>query len=303
MNKMEEELQRYITYLEGERNLSPRTIVEYKKDLDNFLNYAKKAKKKTIYEIDMKFLRRYLSYLRTLRYSSSTISRKISSVRGFFSFLEMMDIIKKDPSQFIPTIKKERRLPSYLKQDEMLDLLKSPILLDILGKRDKAIFETFYSTGIRVSELVGLIMDSVDLEQGKIKVMGKGRRERIALLNQDTKEAIKNYLKESRPELLRSDKKTHGTSNSLFLNKNGRRLTSRGVGKIVERYIKKLGIVKRISPHSIRHSFATHMLEAGADLRVVQELLGHLNISTTQIYTHITKGKLKEVYKKTHPRA
>ena len=145
---MENKLKKYIIYLEGERNLSPRTIVEYKKDLDNFLKYAKRAKKKNVYEMDMKFLRRYLSYLRTLRYSSSTISRKISSVRGFFSFLEMMDIIKKDPSQFIPTIKKERRLPSYLKQDEMLDLLKSPILLDILGKRDKAIFETFYSTGI-----------------------------------------------------------------------------------------------------------------------------------------------------------
>lgn len=300
---MENELKKYIIYLEGERNLSPRTIVEYKKDLDKFLKYAKRAKKKNVYEIDMKFLRRYLSYLRTLRYSSSTISRKISSVRGFFSFLEMMDIIKKDPSQFIPTIKKERRLPSYLKQDEMLDLLKSPILLDILGKRDKAIFETFYSTGIRVSELVGLTMENVDLEQGKIKVMGKGRRERIALLNQNAKEVIENYLKESRPELLRSDKKTHGISNALFLNKNGRKLTSRGVRKIVERYIKKLGIIKKISPHSLRHSFATHMLEAGADLRVVQELLGHLNISTTQIYTHITKGKLKEVYKKTHPRA
>ncbi len=300
---MKNELEKYIIYLEGERNLSPRTIVEYKKDLNRFLDYAKRGKKKTVYEIDMKFLRRYLSYLRTLRYSPSTISRKISSVRGFFSFLEMMDIIKKDPSQFIPTIKKERRLPSYLKQDEMLDLLKSPILLDILGKRDKAIFETFYSTGIRVSELVGLTMESVDLEQGKIKVMGKGRRERIALLNPNAKEAIENYLKESRPELLRSDKKTHGRSNALFLNKNGRKLTSRGVGKIVERYIKKLGIIKKISPHSIRHSFATHMLEAGADLRAVQELLGHLNISTTQIYTHITKGKLKEVYKKTHPRA
>jgi len=300
---MENELKKYIIYLEGERNLSPRTVVEYKKDLNRFLDYAKRCKKKTVYEIDMKFLRRYLSYLRTLRYSSSTISRKISSVRGFFSFLEMMDIIKKDPSQFIPTIKKERRLPSYLKQDEMLDLLKSPILLDILGKRDKAIFETFYSTGIRVSELVGLTIESVDLEQGKIKVMGKGRRERIALLNPNAKEAIENYLKESRPELLRSDKKTHGRSNALFLNKNGRKLTSRGVRKIVERYIKKLGIIKKISPHSLRHSFATHMLEAGADLRAVQELLGHLNISTTQIYTHITKGKLKEVYKKTHPRA
>ena len=300
---MKKELQKYIVYLEGERNLSPKTINEYKKDIKKFWDYAERAKKKNVSDIDIKFLRRYLSYLRTLRYSPSTISRKISSVRGFFSYLEMMKIIDKNPSQFMPTIKGKKKLPSYLKREEMLNLLQSPILLDVLGKRDRAIFETFYSTGIRVSELVGLIIESVDLKQRRIKVMGKGRRERIALLNKDAKESIENYLKESRHELLRNDKKTHGSSKALFLNKNGRKLTSRGVRKIVERYIKKLGIIKKISPHSIRHSFATHMLEAGADLRVVQELLGHLNISTTQIYTHITKGKLREVYKKTHPRA
>lgn len=300
---MEEEFQRYITYLEGERNLSPNTIKEYKKDIKKFFEYTKRAKKKNLNEIDSKFLRRYLSYLRTMRYSTSTISKKISSIRGFFSFLEMMNIIDENPSQFIPTIKREKKLPNYLKKKEMLNLLESPVLLDNLGKRDKAIFETFYSTGIRVSELVNLKIDDIDLKHKKIKVLGKGRRERITLLNKNAKDSIEEYLMKSRPELLKNDKKTHGISKSLFLNKNGRKLASRGVRKIVERYIKKLGIIKRISPHSIRHSFATHMLDAGANLRAVQELLGHLNISTTQIYTHLTKSKLKEIYEKTHPRA
>ncbi|HRZ67399.1 MAG TPA: tyrosine recombinase XerC, partial [Candidatus Omnitrophota bacterium] len=231
--------------------------------------------------------------------SKVSIARKIASIRSFFKFLFREGIIKNNPASSLSTPKRDKHLPKFLDEKEIVLLLESPGKEDEAGLRDGAILETLYSTGIRVSELVGLNIDTVDQIGGVIKVYGKGKKERIVPIGDRALQAIRDYLKKRRAS---NTKDTHA-GKALFFNKNGGRLTDRSIRRIINKYITKTSIQQKISPHTLRHSFATHMLDHGADLRSVQELLGHANLSTTQIYTHITTERLKSAYTKAHPRA
>ena len=238
-------------------------------------------------------MRRFLAELRRKESAKRTVVRKLASIRSFFKFLFREKYIKANPADSIFTPKLDKELPEFLDYKKTVKLVTSPKLDTVMGLRDRAIFEVLYSTGIRVSELVGLNRDNVDLISGSIKVRGKGKKERIALLGKESQKALRNYLREADPK----------DTKAVFMNKNGTRLTDRSVRRMMDKYVKECSIEQNISPHSIRHSFATHLIENGADLRSVQELLGHKNLSTTQIYTHMGSERLREIYMKAHPRA
>lgn len=289
---MQRYIEKFINYLKVERNSSDHTVKNYLIDLDAFSAFA--AEKK-IEEIDHLFLRRYLAELRTRNYSKRTIARKLASLRSFFKFLFREGLIKTNPITAVITPKLDKKLPVFLDVDKAARLVEAPDTSTIPGLRDRAMLETLYSTGIRVSELVGLNLGDVDLISGVIKVLGKGRKERMTPIGDSAMNAIRKYIDNRGPDT--------GERDALFLNKSRSRLTDRSVRRVVDKYIKQCSIVEKISPHSLRHSFATHLLDRGADLRSVQELLGHMNLSTTQIYTHVTMERLKNVYDKAHPRA
>jgi integrase/recombinase XerC len=224
------------------------------------------------------------------------MARRLSAFRSFFKFLYREGYIKINPTSAIATPKLEKKLPVFLGQERVEALISAPDDKTLMGSRDRAILETLYSTGIRVSELAGLSVDDIDFISGVIKVFGKGRKERIVPIGDVAMKALRNYL--DKRTLSRSKK-----SDAVFLNKSSRRLTGRSVRRIVDKYIKMCSIQEKVSCHSLRHSFATHLLDRGADLRSVQELLGHKNLSTTQIYTHVTTERMKSIYDKAHPRA
>ncbi len=286
-------VEKFIRYLEIERNASKHTLVNYSIDLKSLSEFLKDE---PIEKVDYVVLRRYLASLKELKLSKVSIARKIASIRSFFKFLFREGIIKNNPASSLSTPKRDKHLPKFLDEKEIVLLLESPGKEDESGLRDAAILETLYSTGIRVSELVGLNIVSVDQIGGVIKVLGKGKKERIVPIGDRALQAIRDYLKKRRLAGGKDDR-------ALFFNKNGGRLTDRSVRRIINKYILKTSIQQKISPHTLRHSFATHLLDHGADLRSVQELLGHANLSTTQIYTHITTERLKSAYEKTHPRA
>jgi len=286
-------VEKFIRYLEIERNASKHTLVNYSIDLKSLSEFLKDE---PIEKVDYVVLRRYLASLKELKLSKVSIARKIASIRSFFKFLFREGIIKNNPASSLSTPKRDKHLPKFLDEKEIVLLLESPGKEDESGLRDAAILETLYSTGIRVSELVGLNIVSVDQIGGVIKVLGKGKKERIVPIGDRALQAIRDYLKKRRLAGGNDDR-------ALFFNKNGGRLTDRSVRRIINKYILKTSIQQKISPHTLRHSFATHLLDHGADLRSVQELLGHANLSTTQIYTHITTERLKSAYEKTHPRA
>jgi tyrosine recombinase XerC len=267
--------------------------VNYSIDLKSLSEFLKDE---PIEKVDYVVLRRYLASLKELNLSKVSIARKIASIRSFFKFLFREGIIKANPASSLSTPKRDKHLPKFLDEKEIVLLLESPGKEDESGLRDAAILETLYSTGIRVSELVGLNIGSVDQIGGVIKVLGKGKKERIVPIGDRALQAVRDYLKKRRLAGGKDDR-------ALFFNKNGGRLTDRSVRRIINKYILKTSIQQKISPHTLRHSFATHLLDHGADLRSVQELLGHANLSTTQIYTHITTERLKSAYEKTHPRA
>ena len=283
-------LAKFISYLDVEKNASKHTILNYTLDLEEFLKFIDKA---SIESVDYLLLRRFLAYLREKKLGSRSIARKLSSIRSFFKFLQREGLLKNNPAASILSPKLEKTLPKFLTEDEMVSFVESPEVEKKLGKRNRAILELLYTSGMRVSELTALSINDVDLIGGVAKAAGKGKKERMVPLGNKAINALNDYL-ESRKE----------KSNALFLNKNGTRLTSRGVYDVTQKYIKLLGGgTKHISPHVLRHSFATHLLNRGADLRSVQELLGHANLSTTQLYTHVTTDRLKKVYDKAHPRA
>jgi len=286
-------VEKFIRYLEIERNASKHTLVNYSIDLKSLSEFLKDE---PIEKVDYVVLRRYLASLKELKLSKVSIARKIASIRSFFKFLFREGIIKNNPASSLSTPKRDKHLPKFLDEKEIVLLLESPGKEDESGLRDAAILATLYSTGIRVSELVGLNIVSVDQIGGVIKVLGKGKKERIVPIGDRALQAIRDYLKKRRLAGGKDDR-------ALFFNKNGGRLTDRSVRRIINKYILKTSIQQKISPHTLRHSFATHLLDHGADLRSVQELLGHANLSTTQIYTHITTERLKSAYEKTHPRA
>ncbi|HQP09797.1 MAG TPA: tyrosine recombinase XerC [Candidatus Omnitrophota bacterium] len=282
-------LEKFISYLEIEKNYSPHTILNYQIDLESFFSFIGQT---PVESADYLLLRKFLAELRTKQYRPRTLTRKLSALRSFFRFLHREGFIQENPAVLLMSPKIDKTLPKFLTEEEVTRFIEAPSIKTISGKRDRAIFETLYSTGIRVSELVGLNIDHVDLIGNIAKVSGKGKKERIVPIGDRALEAIKDYL----------DNRKH-SSRALFLNKNGTRLSDRSVRNIVNKHITAVSATRNISPHVLRHSFATHLLNRGADLRSVQELLGHVNLSTTQIYTHVTTDRLKEVYDKAHPRA
>jgi len=285
-------IEKFIRYLEIERNASKHTFINYSVDLKSLSEFLKEE---PIEKVDYISLRRYLAHIKERNLSKVSIARKIASIRSFFKFLFREGIIKNNPASSLSTPKRDKHLPKFLDEKEIVILLESPDRESESGLRDKAILETLYSTGIRVSELVGLNMEHIDQIGGVIKVYGKGKKERIVPIGERALQAIRDYLKKRRP--VARDAK------ALFFNRSGGRLTDRSIRRMINKYITKASIQQKISPHTLRHSFATHMLDHGADLRSVQELLGHANLSTTQIYTHITTERLKSAYTKAHPRA
>lgn len=285
-------IEKFIRYLEIERNASRHTLINYSVDLKSLSEFLKEE---PIEKVDYVSLRRYLAHIKELNLSKVSIARKIASIRSFFKFLFREGIIKNNPASSLSTPKRDKHLPKFLDEKEIVILLESPDRESEAGLRDRAILETLYSTGIRVSELVGLNMDHIDQIGGIIKVYGKGKKERIVPIGERALQAIRDYLK------IRKEKEKG--AKALFFNRSGGRLTDRSIRRMINKYITKASIQQKISPHTLRHSFATHMLDHGADLRSVQELLGHANLSSTQIYTHITTERLKSAYEKSHPRA
>jgi len=297
----------FTKYLVGEKNASPNTVSAYLNDLaqfDAFLRETGHACDESgvqIDRLDRLAVRSFMGRLYEQSNSGTTMGRKLSALSSFFKFLCREGYLKTNFAKTIPIPKKVNKLPSHLSVDEMFRLLDLPQADSFSGARDRAILELFYGTGVRISELVGLSPDNFKLEQRNVKVRGKGNKERLLPLGKKTVGAIKNYL-EHRTEYLRK-KKPDPIPVRLFLNQRARPISVRGVRKIMTRYIRSNHFPENISPHSLRHTFATHMLEAGADLRTIQEMLGHASLSTTQKYTHLTIDRLLETYDKAHPRA
>ena len=294
-------VEKFLNHLENEKNYSEHTLRNYRADLEAFERYLvareqldtwPKATKRSL-------IRAYLAYLTEAGYNKRTVARKLATLRSLYKSLIRWDIVKESPLDGIPTPKLERTLPFCLNIEEVNTLLDTPRGNDVFGLRDRALLEVLYSTGLRVSELVSLNNNDVDLIREVVRAKGKGKKERLAPLGVPALVAVRSYIEAKRAHL---DKKRFGAE-ALFLNKDGTRLTDRSVRRILSKYIKLAGLSPRTSPHTLRHSFATHMLNRGADLRAVQELLGHENISTTQIYTHLTAEHLKEVYDSSHPHA
>ena len=289
---MEKYIEKFIRYLEIEKNYSKHTILNYKLDLVNFKNFLGNT---PLEKVDYLTLRKYLAVLKEKHLGTRSIGRRLSALRSFFKFLTRDGYLKTNPILILSSPKLEIHLPSFMTEEEVGKLIETAFAKDELDERalrDRAILETFYSTGIRISELVALSLEDIDFIGGIVKVMGKGRKERIAPIGDTAIAVIRKYLEKRKKQ-----------NDALFLNKSGRRITTRGVMNIVRKYMNRAGIRQGVSAHTFRHSFATHLLNRGADLRTVQELLGHANLSTTQIYTHITTERLKSVYDKAHPRA
>jgi integrase/recombinase XerC len=283
-------IDKFITYLKVEKEASTHTIVNYSVDLNDFSKFA--GQDIDLAKIDHLFLRKYLAHIKSKGYSKRTVARKIASLRSFFRFLYREGYIKMNPIASLSTPKLDKKLPIFLDEKEVVKLIEAPKGQDIVSLRDRAVLETLYSTGIRVSELVGLNVENIDFIGGIIKVFGKGKKERLTPIGDKAVRAIRNYLD-----------KRKSAARAVFLGKSNSRITDRTIRRIVTKYINIASLRHNISPHTMRHSFATHMLNKGADLRSVQELLGHANLSTTQIYTHVTTERLKAVYEKAHPRA
>jgi len=290
---MERFIGKFENYLSIEKNYSVHTLRGYRSDLRELADFLGDKDPKKITHLD---LRRFLAELKRRDCARRTVVRKLGAIRSFFRFLSREKYIKNNPADSVFTPKLEKRLPVFLDAEKMRRLVTAPALDNVLGLRDRALLEVLYSSGIRVSELVGLNQEDVDLIAGVIKVRGKGKKERIALLGKEAQAAIRSYMQERQAS-------GSGMSAAVFLNKRGTRLSDRSVRRVVNKYIRQCSIEQKISPHSIRHSFATHLLNNGADLRSVQELLGHKNLSTTQIYTHLSSQHIKQMYSKAHPRA
>lgn len=282
-------IDKFANYLEVEKNYSEHTLRNYRSDLEDLASFLEDKELKSITHLD---LRRYLAELKGRGSAKRTIVRKLGAIRSFFRFLIREKYIHNNPADSVFTPKMDKKLPEFLDAETTIRLITSPAENTLLGLRDRAMLEVLYSTGMRVSELVGMNTEDVDLISGAVKVRGKGKRERMALLGKEAQKALRNYLD-----------KRGSSEKAVFLNKNSRRITDRSVRRILDKYVRLSSIEQNISPHSIRHSFATHLLNNGADLRSVQELLGHKNLSTTQIYTHLGSQRIKEIYSKAHPRA
>ncbi len=295
---MEAFLKEYLTVLRFEKNLSDNTIKSYENDLKKVINFLEEKNISDLNNVSSTILTSFFERQRSLGIDSSTVARYMSSIKGFCDYLETSKYIEKNPTEKLVSVKKSRKLPPVLSFYEVDKILNTPDTSDPLGLRDKAILELFYSCGLRVSELINLKIGDLFFEDEVIRVLGKGSKERIVPIGSSAVKWINEYLANTRPRLAKKFK----SENYIFLNRRGSKLSRMWIWKIFDQYSKAAGIKKEIHPHTFRHSFATHLLEGGADLRAVQEMLGHADISTTQIYTHIDREYIKQVHRDHHPR-
>ena len=295
---MDEHLDKFITYLIAEKNASLYTIKNYRHEISQFLDFLKEQGIDSWDGVDRYVLRRYLAWLQAEGYVKASIARRISELRSFCRYLVREDILDTNPIRVISSPKIPKRLPNYLAPHEVEALLAAPDATVPQGQRDRAILEVLYASGLRVSELVSLNLSNLDLRHGELRVWGKGGKERLALLGQPACKALTRYIQDGRSKLIKENRAT----NALFLNRLGSRLSTRSVSNVLDKYANLAGLERRVTPHVMRHTFATHLLDGGADLRTVQELMGHASLSSTQIYTHVSQARAKEVYRKAHPR-
>jgi len=305
---MQEYLDRFAEYLKYERNVSAHTLRNYTSDLDQFHDYlcppdaGGQRPHIDITQIDHITIREYLSKLYQEKRKKTSVARKLATLRTFFKFLCREQVLEVNPARLVSGPRLDKKLPRVLSIDDVIKFIETPETDTVLGKRDRAILEMLYATGIRVAELTGINLADVDFNNNSVRVRGKGRKERIVPFGAKAKETLKAFLG-VRGELLAEADQERIDPAALFLNYQGTRITTRSVGRMIDKYVKECAMANDLSPHSLRHSFATHLLSAGADLRAIQELLGHARLSTTQIYTQVSVEKLMEVYDKAHPKA
>lgn len=300
MQRLNTHLKRFIEYLQVEKNASDYTITFYQSDLQLFFQFLVKEEVKDITDVDPMVVRLFLTELYKRKLSRKSVSRTLSCLRTFYKFLEKDHVIERNPFIHIPLPKQDKRIPSFFYLKELSELFEVSDLTTPLGQRNQALLEVFYATGIRVSECQGLKLDNIDFSIGILNVIGKGRKERYIPFGQYAQDALSTYIKDGRSKLLN---KASFSSNHVFLNARGNPITTRGIHYTLQQMVKKTSLTVNMHPHKLRHTFATHLLNEGADLRAVQELLGHENLSSTQIYTHVTKDRLRNVYLNSHPRA
>ncbi len=290
-------------FLEAQANVkgaSPHTVKAYAEDLRQFIEFAATRGITDIHAVDPILLRSYLVEMQAQQLARASRARKTAALRSFFSHLARHSLIARSPAAGLRSVKLEQRLPKFLRPDEVDALLAAPNLAKPLGLRDRALLETLYASGMRAGELVTLSVTDVNYDEGVIRVIGKGDKERVTLLGRQAIFALQRYIRKGRPALLMQAAEDDG---ALFVNRDGTRLSDRGVRKMFDKYCKQIAAGLNITPHVLRHTFATHLLSNGADLRLIQELLGHASVATTQMYTHVTTERLQEVYEKAHPRA
>jgi tyrosine recombinase XerC len=293
---MQEVFNRYIDYLQAEKNVSAYTVRNYTRDLLEFFGFINEKGITTLRDVNKQTLRAYLSNLMDRKFAKSSIARKLSAVRSFYRYLMREELISSSPAATTVSPKLDKRLPAFLTVEEAKRLVESPDISSPQGQRDRALLEMLYACGLRVSELVNLDLDQINLATNEIRVWGKGSKERIVLMGAPAAQALQTYIEKGRRELLAGKK-----NKALFVNRYGERILARRVQKILVKYARSIN--KSVHPHILRHTFATHLLDGGADLKVVQELLGHADLSTTQIYTHVTQHRARKIYLAAHPMA
>ncbi len=306
---MEQLIEQFLEHLRYERNVSAHTLRNYASDLEQFVDHIAPADPKSgarkfpeLKNVDHLTIREWLAELHSAQKKKASIARKLAALRTFFQFLVREGLLESNPAKLVSTPRQEKKLPKHLSIEEAIKFIETPDIKTDLGKRDRAMLELMYATGVRVAELTTMNLADIDFRNQLVRVTGKRRKQRIVPFGDPAASAIRDYLK-VRDKFLLNSPISERDDEALFLNYQGTRITTRSVGRMVEKYIKICAGVHRISPHALRHSFATHLLDSGADLRDIQELLGHARLSTTQVYTHVSMEKLVEVYDKAHPKA
>lgn len=291
-------LDRYIIYLRAERNASPYTVRNYSSEIGQFIEFAQKQGVASWNQVNRPLVRRWLAELHTADYAPASIARRLSELRACCTYLAREGIIPANPLSDMASPKQGKRQPRVLSFDEVLSLLRAPDVSASQGQRDLAIIELFYGSGIRLGELEALNLPDLDLNHREVRVLGKGNKERIALFGSFAEAALRLYLQQGRPALFKAE----NSGNALFLNRFGGRLQRVSIIRMLDRYARQAGIERKVTPHALRHSFATHLVDEGVDIRLIQELLGHESPSTTQRYTHVSQARLHEVVRQAHPR-